>query len=78
MTQYAILTDLNKCTGCLACMVACKVVNNVPIGNYWNKVLARRPQFETRCYPISRPGNVFCARAVPALSESGLRGSVSH
>ena len=46
MTQYAILTDLNKCTGCLACMVACKVVNNVPIGSYWNKVLRVGPNLK--------------------------------
>jgi DMSO reductase iron-sulfur subunit len=43
MTQYAILTDLNKCVGCLACSVACKVINNVPIGSYWNKVLRIGP-----------------------------------
>ena len=39
MTQYAIATDLNRCVGCLACSVTCKVVNDVPIGSYWNKVL---------------------------------------
>ena len=43
MTQYAIATDLNRCVGCLACSVACKVVNEVPIGNYWNKVLRVGP-----------------------------------
>ena len=43
MTQYAILTDLNKCVGCLACSVSCKVINNVPVGNYWNKVLRVGP-----------------------------------
>ena len=43
MTQYAIATDLNRCVGCLACTVSCKVVNNVPIGNYWNKVLRIGP-----------------------------------
>ncbi|TJW11386.1 4Fe-4S dicluster domain-containing protein [Parvibacter caecicola] len=43
MTQYAIVTDLNRCVGCLACMVACKAVNNVPIGSYWNKVLRIGP-----------------------------------
>ena len=35
----AIITDLNRCVGCLACATACKGVNNVPIGNYWNKVV---------------------------------------
>ena len=48
MTQYAIVTDLNKCVGCLACSVACKVVNSVPIGSFWNKVLriGPNPRFE--------------------------------
>ncbi|MDR3307273.1 MAG: 4Fe-4S dicluster domain-containing protein [Coriobacteriales bacterium] len=43
MTQYAIATDLNKCIGCLACSVGCKVLNNVPIGSFWNKTLRIGP-----------------------------------
>ena len=43
MTQYSILTDLNKCVGCLACSISCKVINNVPVGSYWNKVLRVGP-----------------------------------
>ena len=43
MTQYAIVTDVNRCVGCLACSVACKAVNDVPIGSYWNKVLRIGP-----------------------------------
>ena len=43
MAQYAIVTDLNRCVGCLACSVACKAVNEVPIGSYWNKVLRVGP-----------------------------------
>lgn len=41
--QYAIVTDLNRCVGCLACMAACKAVNNVPLGSYWNKVMRIGP-----------------------------------
>ena len=48
MARYAIVTDLNRCVGCLACMVACKVVNNVPIGNYWDKVLRIGPTKKER------------------------------
>jgi len=43
MTQYAIVTDLNRCVGCLACSVACKEINDVPIGNFWNKTLRIGP-----------------------------------
>ena len=56
MTQYAIATDLNRCVGCLACSVTCKVVNDVPIGSYWNKVLriGPNPKFEAPSSPMWR------------------------
>lgn len=43
MARYAILTDLNRCVGCMSCMVSCKAINDVPIGNYWIKVLRIGP-----------------------------------
>ena len=43
MTQYAIVTDLNRCVGCMSCMVACKAINDVAIGNYWNKIIRIGP-----------------------------------
>ncbi|WP_305297238.1 4Fe-4S dicluster domain-containing protein [Parvibacter caecicola] len=43
MTRYAIVTDLNRCVGCLACSVACKTTNNVPVGSFWNKTLRIGP-----------------------------------
>jgi len=46
MTQYAILTDLNRCVGCLGCSCACKTANTVPIGNFWIKVLRIGPNLK--------------------------------
>lgn len=43
MTHMAIITDVNRCVGCLACSVACKALNGVPIGSYWNKVVRIGP-----------------------------------
>ena len=43
MTQLAIVTDIDRCVGCLACTVACKVMHDVPIGNYWTRPLRVGP-----------------------------------
>ena len=43
MSQYAIVTDLNRCTGCLACTVACKAQNGAPIGNFWIRAMRVGP-----------------------------------
>ena len=51
--QYSIITDLNRCVGCLACSVACKGLNDVPIGKFWNRVMrvGPNPEFEGADYP---------------------------
>lgn len=53
MTQLAIVTDLNRCVSCLNCMVACKEANDVPIGNFWIKILrvGPNPKTEDAVYP---------------------------
>ena len=53
MTQFGIVTDLNRCVGCMACNAACKTVNAVPIGNFWNKVLrvGPNPKYEGAKFP---------------------------
>lgn len=43
MTHYAIVTDLNRCVGCLACSAACKSINGVQPGSFWCKTLRIGP-----------------------------------
>jgi tetrathionate reductase subunit B len=38
MKRYVMAIDLERCTGCHACSVACKVENDVPLGNFRTKV----------------------------------------
>lgn len=36
--RYVMLIDLQLCTGCDTCSVACKQENNLPDGVWWNRV----------------------------------------
>ena len=38
-----LVVDLDRCTGCDACVVACKLENGIGLGEYWNRVVTVGP-----------------------------------
>lgn len=50
MARYGMVIDLERCTGCRACMVGCKVENNTPQGAFWMHVA----RYEKGDYPNTR------------------------
>jgi Fe-S-cluster-containing dehydrogenase component len=66
MPRYGMVIDLDRCTGCQACAVACKVENNVPfsppeeaersLGIAWMQILPTTegefPDVRTRFMPV--------------------------
>ncbi|MBQ6453911.1 MAG: 4Fe-4S dicluster domain-containing protein [Coriobacteriales bacterium] len=89
MTQYSICVDLNRCMGCLACSVACKMVNDVPIGSFWNKMLrigpnpryegAEVPDVDMYYLPVQcqHCGNPECVKVCPTgASQKVADGTV--
>ncbi len=50
MPKYAMVIDLDRCTGCRACMESCKVENNTPESFFWMYVF----RFEEGVYPNTK------------------------
>lgn len=50
MTRMGFVVDLERCVGCMACVVACKTENGTPRNIHWMRVLER----EEGQYPYAR------------------------
>ena len=80
MANYAIITDLNRCTGCLACTVACKAHQRrgrrATSGS--RRCASARTPIEGGSGALPRRGDVLPPHAVPALREPRVREGVPH
>lgn len=36
--RNCLVIDLDRCSGCDSCVASCKLENNIPLGEYWNRV----------------------------------------
>lgn len=46
MAKIAMIVDLDRCVGCFACQSACKVINKLPDGINWLKVMPKEQKPE--------------------------------
>lgn len=46
MARWGYTVDLDRCVGCLACVIACKVENGTPPDVHWMKVLEKREEHD--------------------------------
>lgn len=76
--RYVMVIDIDRCTGCNACAVACKVENNLPVDIWWNRILTmggesmdtpkgRFPNLEMSFLPVAcqHCDNPPCVKACP-------------
>lgn len=43
MSHFCIVVDVDHCTGCKGCEIACKNENQLPLGERWNRLLLCGP-----------------------------------
>lgn len=82
--RYTLLIDLDRCTGCQACSVACKMENKVDLGVFWNRVKRMGPTglfpdrlemffFPNQCMQCENPSCVeVCPTKASYKTEEGI------
>jgi Fe-S-cluster-containing dehydrogenase component len=73
MARYGIVVDLNRCTGCMTCVIACKAENLTPPKVSWEKILEVESETKNRIlyFPLAC---MHCddAPCIPACPERAI------
>lgn len=83
MTNYIMIHDLHKCMGCGACMMACKIENNVEEGTKWLSNEARtigafpHVRYEVQLNQCNHCDNAPCARNCPTKAMHKAAGGLT-
>ena len=69
LKQFGIVVDLDRCTGCLACEIACNQENNLPPGKQWIKVHTIGPEeidkrLRTEFFPMMLDDCTVCSHRI--------------
>ena len=78
-----LVVDLDRCTGCETCTVACKYQNNLGLGEYWNHVvpvgpIGKHPNIEMYWLPLmcqqctDAPCIEICPTGASQRAENGV------
>ncbi len=58
--QLGIVIDTRRCIGCNTCAVSCRMENNLPEGNWWNRVLTEGGESPDTCGgTYAAPGKTY-------------------
>ena len=74
MPKYGIIVDLDRCTGCMTCVIACKQENLTLPAVWWNKIL----ELENETHITRAPIGKFSLRKRGDLNSADLYGSSVH
>jgi len=80
--KLAMLIDLQRCTGCGGCSVACKIENNTPEGVFWSNKLSRTygtfPNVNFEYIPTlcNHCDNAPCVQVCPTAAMHRVDGGI--
>ena len=83
MTRKTFVIDLDRCSGCQSCELACKFENSIPLGEYWLKVVTMGPYgtfpkvqmywLPAQCQQCENPSCVHvCPTGASYVDEDGV------